>query len=236
MQISNFYKAFILVYNPLQQGIGKQLENMERTRSRDTKKHKLCLRRTLPAVALHNSKRTIATQPQRAILLEQEFRSKEIILLSTVSWYWGVLTPAQACYLMHQSPDGSFLATGFRETRGDHSNPNYSLAVKLQREVYIFKVRHQNGQLSLDFSNPLQPKALTLHGLVSKIVQASKTHGSVGKITSDRGTILASFKHPVSRISSLKAHCRRVVRLKFNRTSIKDLPLPEQLKTYLNTI
>jgi hypothetical protein len=24
--------------------------------------------------------------------------------------------------------------------------------------------------------------------------------------------------------------------LKFNRTSIKDLPLPEQLKTYLNTI
>ena len=207
---------------------------MERTRFGDTKKAKFTLRKILPAVASHNSKRTIAKEP-RAILLEQEskFRAKEIILLSTVSWYWGELTPAQACYLLHDSPDGAFLATGFTETRGDICNPNYSIAVKLQRGVYIFKVRHQNGHLSLDFFNPFKLKALTLHALVSKIVQVSKTCGSVGKITTDRGAI---FRHPVSRISSLKAHCRREIRLQFAESKMEDLPLPKGLKTYLNAI
>ena len=210
---------------------------MERTSFGDTKKAKFTLRKILPAVSLHNSKRTIATKP-RAILIEQEseFRAKEIILLSTVSWYWGELTSAQACYLLHDSPDGAFLATGFTETRGDICNPNYSIAVKLQRRVYIFKVQHQNGELSLDFFNSLQPKALTLHALVSKIVQVSKTSGSVGKITTDRGGILATFRYPVSRISSLKAHCRREIRLKFAKSNMEDLPLPKGLKTYLNAI
>ena len=212
---------------------------MERVRFKDARKRKPSVQRISPTVALCNSQRTIATQPgAETALFEQEgeFRAKEIVLLSTVSWYWGELTPAQVCYLTQHCTDGTFLATGFKETVGDIYNPNYSIAVKLQKKVYIFKVQKQNGELSLDFSNPHQPKALTLFGLVSKIVQVSTTCGSVGEISSDRGTILVTFKYPVSRISSLKAHCRRVIRLRYDKDNIEDLPIPQGLKTYVSAI
>jgi hypothetical protein len=210
---------------------------MERSRKhfKDTMKHKFSTQRILSASC--DSQRTIATQPEAETrLLEQKFREKESILLSTVSWFWGKLKPTQICYLMQFSTDGTFLVTGFRETQGDIHNPNYSIAVKLQRKVYIFKVQHQNGELSLDFSNPQLPKALTLFALVSKIVQASKIYGSVGEISSDRGTILVSLIYPVLRISSLKAHCRRVIRLKYENNNTEDLPIPKALKTYLRAI
>ena len=195
--------------------------------------------KNLPEAMFCNNNRRTATQAEIEMTLsveEIEFRTKELIFLSTVSWYWGEIVPTQICHLMQDSPDGTFLVNALKRTEGNNYRPNYSIAVKLQREVFIFKVQYRNGELSLDFQNPHQPRALTLFALVSKILQISHTYGNVGELLTERGAVLVSLKYPISRISSLKAHCRRVIRLKKETSSTDVLPIPKELKRYLNTI
>lgn len=190
------------------------------------------------ASQLCNHQRTIATQI--ATIPGQErnsnLRAIESILLSTVSWYWGEITPTQICYIMLECNDGTFMVNATKETDDDIQNLKYNLAVKLKSKVYIFPIQHQNGELSLDFSNPRQPRAVTLFALVSKILQVSRTYGCTGEILTDRATIPVTLKYPVSRMSSLKAHSRRVIRLKYEKSKIEDLPIPARLKTYLMAI
>ena len=211
---------------------------MERKRLK-LMKYKLKAPKTLPSLELGNRQRIKRMQPKTISEQEKELRANERILLSTVSWYWGEITPAQIRYIMQGCNDGTFMVNASRETDGDDDTHNlkYNLAVKLKSKVYIFEIQHQNGELSLDFSNPHQPRAVTLFALVAKILQVSRTYSCIGEIQTDRPpTIPVTLKYPVSRISSLKAHCRRVIRLRCKKSDIEDLPIPQQLQTYLKAI
>lgn len=200
-------------------------------------KYKLNAPKIMPSVELCNHQRIKGMQPEKISEEEKELRANESILLSTVSWYWGEIKPTQICYIMQGCSDGTFMVNASKETDEVTHNLKYSLAVKRKSKVHIFQIQHRNGELSLDFSNPHQPRAVTLFALVSKILQVSRTYSCMGEIQTDRPpTIPVALKYPVSRISSLKAHCRRVIRLKYEKSDIEDLPIPEQLKTYLIAI
>lgn len=198
-------------------------------------KRNFAISRILSCMKLCNKQRTIATSPEAKRLEDEtKLRERENILLSTISWYWANVTPSQMCYLLHRCKNGTFLVT--KATADEVPNPNYRMAVKLQSEVYIFQVQQHKAELSLDFFNPYQPKAVTLYALVTKMMQASEKNGGVCDVSRGQGTVLVTLKYPVARISSLKAHCRRVIRLKYDKNIIEDLPVPKSIKTYLNSI
>lgn len=169
-------------------------------------------------------------QSKEAYLL----RSKERILLSTVCWYWGDISIGQTNYLMQHVSDGAFLVA--QREKKDKLDTRYSIAVKLQGKIYYLKVESENNKLSLDFANPSQPKAVTLYGLVAKLIQKSKANGTVGEIRTPEESIQINIKNSITRISSLKAHCRRVIRLQYETDRVDYLPIPKSLQTYLKAV
>lgn len=169
-------------------------------------------------------------------MTEEELRAREQIMLTTVCWYWGDVTAGQVRYLMKFVPDDTFLV-GRTDSNGT-SDIRYNIAVKVQSRVVFLQVESENGELSLDFRSANQPTAVTLYGLITKLVQKSKRGGNVGVIrTAPQKAIQIKLMGFISRISSLKAHCRRVIRLQHHDAKQVDpLPIPRCLKVYLKAI
>lgn len=167
---------------------------------------------------------------------EHLLRAREQFMLTTVCWYWGDVTAGQVRYLMKYVPDETFLVA--RTDPKGASDVRYNVAVKLQSRIFFLQVESENGELSLDFRSANQPKAVTLYGLITKLVQRSRKGGNVGVIrTAPHEASQIKLMGFVSRISSLKAHCRRVVRLQHHDAEqVERLPIPRCLKAYLKAI
>lgn len=165
---------------------------------------------------------------------EYFFRWRERILLSTVCWYWGDISVGQVQYLMEHASNGTFLVAQ-RDIK-DTLDVRYCIAVKLQGKIYFLSVKSENGELSLGSKSPDRPKAVTLYGLVTKLVQKSKMNGTIGEIRTPQNSIQIYLKDSITRISSLKAHCRRVIRLKYRTDRVDHLPIPKSLQKYLKVL
>ena len=156
--------------------------------------------------------------------LEDEKR----IYLDTTSWFWGDLSNRQAEYLLRDAEDGVFVVCNSSE-----KGFLYCITYKLGQKVGTLRVFERDGQLSLNFDDPMQVRAATIHGLIAKLLNASIKHGSVCKLERSSRAVPLKLNSPVNRISSLRAHCRRVIRMTSANETISDLALPRHLKSFL---
>ena len=151
--------------------------------------------------------------------------------LNTVSWFWGNLSNGQAEYLLRNSQDGTFVV---RHSADPASL--YCITYKLDGVVASVRVYENDGQLSINFNDPLQVRAPTLHGLIAKLVRLSANGGVVCRLERSSKVLSLKLTRPVNRLSSLRAHCKRVIRMTMSHETISALPLPKQIKTFLSAI
>lgn len=166
----------------------------------------------------------MGTNEKCATYIENEKR----IYLDTASWFWGNLSNRQAEYLLHDAKDGVFVVRN-----SSKEGFLYCITYKLRRKVASLRVFEKDGQLSLNFDDPTQVRAATLHGLVAKLLSASMKRGSVCKLERSSKAVSLKLNSPVNRLSSLKAHCRRVIRMTCTNETINSLAVPRHLKSFL---
>lgn len=150
------------------------------------------------------------------------------IYLDTVSWFWGNLSNGQAEYLLENTQDGTFVVRNSTD-----QTSLYSITYKLDGIVANVRVYENGGKLSINFDDPLQVRAPTLHGLIAKLVRLSAEGGFVCKLERASKVLSLKLTRPVNRISSLRAHCKRVIRISMTQEAINGLPLPKHAKSFL---
>lgn len=154
--------------------------------------------------------------------------------LDTTYFFWGPLSDGQAAYLLQDSPEGTYLA---RETVKNASEREFNIIVKIRGGITSLPVLRRQSLLSLDFLDFRQPRAVTLYGLIQKLVQKTRVDSAVCTLdVNSAEPIPLRMIEPYKRISSLKAHCRRALRMKYDVQEIEGLPLPNQMKKYLTAI
>lgn len=159
----------------------------------------------------------------------------ERVKLDTACFFWGSLSDAQAAYLLLDALEGTYIA---REIQRQSTNEReFDIVVKIRGAITILPVLRQHGLLSLDFGDDRQPTAVTLYCLIQKLVQKTKVDAAVFTLVDHGGLkIPVQIIEPCKRISSLKAHCRRAVRMKYAVKEIETLLLPKAMKKYLMAI
>ena len=148
--------------------------------------------------------------------------------LNTVSWFWGNLSNGQAEYLLRDSQDGTFIVRHSAEPTS-----LYCITYKLDEVVASVRVYENDGQLSINFDDPLQVRAPTLHGLIAKLVRLSANGGIVCRLERSSKVLSLKLTLPVNRLSSLRAHCKRVIRMSMSHEKISALPLPKHVKSFV---
>lgn len=157
-------------------------------------------------------------------LIDEEMR----IYLDTCSWYWGNLSDEQADFLLRDTEEGTYIAR--------HSIDEtcmYCITYKLDGIVASVRVYESDGQLSINFDDPSQVRAPTLHGLIAKLVQLSANIGFACKVERSPKILPLKLSRPVNRLSSLRAHCKRVIRMSTSDETIKALGLPKHIVYFL---
>lgn len=181
---------------------------------------------------LHRSRTDQVTEPDRSdentgntkSYLEDERRT----YLDTASWFWGDLSKGQAEYLLLDAKEGTFVVRN-SSTVGFL----YCITYKLDGKVASLRIFEKDGQLSLNFDDPTQVRAATLHGLIAKLLNASIKYGSVCMLERSSKSLSLKLNSPVNRLSSLRAHCRRVIRMTTADETISASTLPKHLKSFL---
>jgi hypothetical protein len=153
---------------------------------------------------------------------------EKTIYLDTVSWFWGNLSNGQAEYLLQDTQDGTFVV---RHSIDETSL--YCITYKLDGVVASVRVYENDGQLSINFDDPLQIRAATLHGLIAKLVRLSANGGFVCKLERSSKVLSLQLTRPVNRLSSLRAHCKRVIRMSMPHETMNALVLPKHVKSFL---
>ncbi|CAB4006561.1 CG8146 [Paramuricea clavata] len=153
---------------------------------------------------------------------------EKTIYLDTVSWFWGNLSNGQAEYLLRDTQDGTFVV---RHSADETSL--YCITYKLDGVVASVRVYENDGQLSINFDDPLQIRAATLHGLIAKLVRLSANGGFVCKLERSSKVLSLQLTRPVNRLSSLRAHCKRVIRMSMPLETMNALVLPKHVKSFL---
>lgn len=155
----------------------------------------------------------------------------ERVILDTLYFHWGKITDSQIEYLLKDAPVGSFLT---RECDAN-SSIQYNILVKItDRSIACLDVLKKGGLFCLAQDSKRYPAvAVTLYGLVEKLVAKTKKDGRACRLRSRCRTEDVKLIEPIRRMSSLKAHCRRVVRLKIFPTDIEKLDISPYYKSYL---
>ena len=155
-------------------------------------------------------------------------REEKETYLDTVSWFWGNLSNGQAEYLLRETLDGTFVVRHSAD-----QTTLYCITYKLDGVVASVRVYESDGQLSINFDDPLQVRAPTLHGLIAKLVRLSAKDGFVCKLERSSKVLSLKLARPINRLSSLRAHCKRVIRMSMPHETISALALPKHVKSFL---
>ena len=157
-------------------------------------------------------------------LIDEEMR----IYLDTCSWYWGNLSKEQAEFLLRDTEEGTYIAR-----RSTDESCLYCITYKLDGIVASVRVYENEGQLSINFDDPLQVRAPTLHGLIAKLVRLSTSNGFACKVERSPKILPLKLSRPINRLSSLRAHCKRVIRMSTSDEAIEALRLPKHIEYFL---
>ncbi|RWS31422.1 uncharacterized protein B4U80_08971 [Leptotrombidium deliense] len=150
-------------------------------------------------------------------------------------WYWGPVSGEMGEKLLSLEPDGSFIV---RDSSDEHYI--FSLTFKLNGLVRHVRIEHDQGNFSFGSLQKFQSN--TIVDFIENAVEHSRSgrylfflHRHLDPLT---GPMRVQLLNPVSRfkrVMSLQHMCRFVILKYVRRDLIKQLPLPNRLKEYINT-
>jgi suppressor of cytokine signaling 7 len=154
--------------------------------------------------------------------------------LSHHGWYWGPLTRQEAEEKLAGYSDGTFLVR-------DSSDDRYllSLSFRSQGKTLHTRIEFSNGYFSFYSFPDSDNEGYTS---VVELIERSMQYSSVGVFCFSRARALGSpavpvrLLKPLSRLThvrSLQHYCRFVIRQSIRYDSIRHLPLPCRVHTFL---
>ncbi|XP_039250305.2 suppressor of cytokine signaling 6-like [Styela clava] len=154
--------------------------------------------------------------------------------LAKQGWYWGPLTREQAERRLCNAPDASFLVR-------DSSDDRYLLSLSFRSNNRTLHTRIEHSGMRFSFYEDHVPNSYTsVVELIEKSIKDSEEQG-VFCYSRSRQPFSTSFPvrlmHPVSRfteVRSLQDLCRFVIRQNTRVDHIHNLPVPRQLKKFLD--
>ncbi|XP_062501456.1 uncharacterized protein LOC134178596 [Corticium candelabrum] len=152
--------------------------------------------------------------------------------LAFQGWYWGPLTRQEAEEKLEGTSDGTFLVR-------DSSDDRYllSLSFRSQGRTLHTRIEFYNSQFSF-----YQRADTEGHSTVVELIEKSVCDSRDGILCYSRGRGQTAPAYPVrltnalsrfNRVRSLQHHCRFVVRQLTRFDLIRQLPLPNGMKDYL---
>lgn len=154
--------------------------------------------------------------------------------LAQYGWYWGPMTRLEAEERLTGSSDGTFLVR-------DSSDDRYllSLSFRSQGKTLHTRIEFCNGHFSFYSFPDSENEGYTS---VAELIQRSMQYSSVGVFCFSRARTTGSPAVPVrllkplsrfSQLRSLQHYCRFVIRQAIRFDSIRCLPLPRHVHTFL---
>lgn len=154
--------------------------------------------------------------------------------LAQYGWYWGPMTRLEAEERLTGSSDGTFLVR-------DSSDDRYllSLSFRSQGKTLHTRIEFCNGHFSFYSFPDSENEGYTS---VAELIQRSMQYSSVGVFCFSRARTMGSPAVPVrllkplsrfSQLRSLQHYCRFVIRQAIRFDSIRRLPLPRHVHTFL---
>ena len=154
--------------------------------------------------------------------------------LARYGWYWGPLTRLEAEEKLSGHNDGTFLVR-------DSSDERYllSLSFRSQGKSLHTRIEYCNGRFSF-YSFPDSENEG--YASVAELIEKSMQYSSVGVFCFSRARAVGSPAVPVrllkplsrlTKVRSLQHYCRFVIRQSIRFDSIRQLPLPRHVHSYL---
>ena len=154
--------------------------------------------------------------------------------LAHYGWYWGPLTRVEAEEKLTGHNDGTFLVR-------DSSDERYllSLSFRSQGKSLHTRIEYCNGRFSF-YSFPDSENEG--YASVADLIEKSMQYSSVGVFCFSRARAIGSPAVPVrllkplsrlTKVRSLQHYCRFVIRQSIRFDSIRQLPLPRHVHSYL---
>ncbi|KAI1296511.1 Suppressor of cytokine signaling 7 [Halotydeus destructor] len=148
-------------------------------------------------------------------------------------WYWGPVSGEAAEKLLANEPDGSFIVR-------DSSDEHYIFSLTFKLNGLVRHVRIEQDQGNFSFGCLQKFRSNTIVDFIEDAVEHSRSGRYLFFLhrRAVMGPMRVQLLHPVSRfkqIQSLQHLCRFTLLKYVRRDLIDELPLPQRLKTYLNT-
>jgi len=148
-------------------------------------------------------------------------------------WYWGPLSGEAAERILAAEPDGSFVVR-------DSSDQHYIFSLTFKLNGFVRHVRIEHDQGNFSFGSFTKFKSTTIVDFIENAVEHSRS-GRYLFFLHRRpvlGPMRVQLLHPVSRfkrVQSLQHLCRYVIVKLVRKDHLESLPIPNRIKTYLNT-
>lgn len=176
---------------------------------------------------------TASGSPSPGAVQSQKDFAASIEKVKDHGWYWGPLSGEAAERILAKEPDGSFVV----RDSSDHHHI-FSLTFKLNGFVRHVRIEHDQGNFS--FGSFTKFKSNTIVDFIENAVEHSRS-GRYLFFLHRRpvlGPMRVQLLHPVSRfkrVQSLQHLCRYVIVKHVRKDHLEELPVPNRIKTYLNT-
>uniref|UniRef100_A0A336K0U3 CSON003708 protein n=1 Tax=Culicoides sonorensis TaxID=179676 RepID=A0A336K0U3_CULSO len=152
--------------------------------------------------------------------------------LSQYGWYWGNLNRTAAQRRLKGKPNGSFLVRNSQTEKNQFTLSFRSAGVTLHCRINLDEEKNWSYIEESKFTSPVE--------LILETMRRSETSvfGFVKQNSNLQPPFPVRLTNPVNRfyeVTSLQHLCKYLIRSRVDRESVEQLPLPNQLKGFLQS-